>query len=86
MIDAKRYLRLYGKKSINNDELTKIITKKSDDGIEEQYLLFARFDVEYGNLIDPELQKINIKEIKLRQKEIQDELAGIDLLFKNIDI
>jgi hypothetical protein len=75
MVDAKRYLRL------TPHDLTKIV--KKDDG--NLYLQFARFDVEFGTLSDPEEQRINIEEIKARQEEIQNELAGIELLFKNIE-
>jgi hypothetical protein len=74
MIDAKRYLRLKDK------GLTKIVEHEGST-----YLQFARFDVEFGTLSDPEEQKINIEEIKARQEEIKNELAGIELLFKNIE-
>jgi hypothetical protein len=75
MIDAKRYLRLKDK------GLTDIV--KKDDG---DYLQFARFDVETGDMTsDPELQKIDREEIKKRQKEIQLELDGIQAFFSDFD-
>lgn len=74
MIDAKRYLRLKDK------GLTDIV--KKDDG---DYLQFARFDVETGDMTsDPELQKIDREEIKKRQEEIQNELTGIELLLTEV--
>jgi len=76
MIDAKRYLRLQPK------NLTKIVIK--DDG--DKYLQFARFEPEEGKLVEPEEQKINIEEIKTRKEEIETELAGIELIFKNINV
>jgi hypothetical protein len=69
MIDVKRYMRLKAEGHVK---------------IVNETVQFDRYDVETGQLSEPEVQKINLEEISVQRSKLQKEIDAIDSFLKDV--